>query len=83
MSESFIPLVPASAGSREAAFSALHLNGLTTRSASSAAQASGAGGSAHEACGKPVVTLKRNGAVVSGIHIECACGQVVDLACVY
>jgi hypothetical protein len=30
-----------------------------------------------------VVTLRRNGDVVSGIRIQCKCGQVIDLACVY
>lgn len=29
----------------------------------------------------PVVTLKREGDRVIGIHIECSCGQIIDLAC--
>jgi hypothetical protein len=36
-----------------------------------------------EPCSKPVVTLQRQGEIVSGIRIQCGCGQVVDLACVY
>jgi len=42
-----------------------------------------AAGSEPETCSKPVVTLQRNGEVVSGIRIQCGCGQVVDLTCVY
>lgn len=32
---------------------------------------------------KPVVTLKRNGDQVTHIHIQCACGEVVELECTY
>ena len=34
-------------------------------------------------CGQPSVTLQRQGEVVSGIRIECGCGQVIELACAY
>ena len=33
------------------------------------------------AAGKPVVTLQRDGDRVTGIRIECVCGQVIELAC--
>ncbi len=33
--------------------------------------------------GKPVVTLQRDGERVTGIRIECICGQVIELACSY
>ena len=33
--------------------------------------------------GKPVVTLQREGERVTGIRIECVCGQIVELACSY
>ena len=33
--------------------------------------------------GKPVVTLQRDGEKVTGIRIECSCGQVIDLGCSY
>ena len=32
---------------------------------------------------KPIVTLQREGERISGIRIECSCGQVIDLACSY
>jgi hypothetical protein len=34
-------------------------------------------------CAKPTVTLQRNGDVVTGIRIQCGCGRVTDLNCVY
>jgi hypothetical protein len=34
-------------------------------------------------CTTPSVTLQRQGDVVSGIRIECGCGQVIELACVF
>jgi hypothetical protein len=36
-----------------------------------------------KACAAPSVTLQRQGESVSGIRIECGCGQVIELACVY
>ena len=31
----------------------------------------------------PVVTLRREGDRVTGIRVQCTCGQVIDLECVY
>ena len=31
----------------------------------------------------PRVSLQREGDHVTSIHIQCGCGQVIDLACVY
>jgi hypothetical protein len=36
-----------------------------------------------DACGDPVITLQRNGPVVSRIRIQCSCGKVIDLTCAY
>jgi hypothetical protein len=36
-----------------------------------------------KACATPKVTLQKQGDVVSSIRIECACGQVIELACAY
>ena len=33
--------------------------------------------------GKPIVSLQREGDRVTGIRIECTCGQVIELACSY
>ena len=35
------------------------------------------------ATAKPVVTLQREGERITGIRIECVCGQVIELACSY
>jgi hypothetical protein len=43
----------------------------------------GAGSTASTSCGRPVLTLQRLGDLVSGIRVECSCGQVIDLKCVY
>lgn len=77
MSETFIPLVPVAAVSHETTFISMHARGLVPGAAP------GVAGSEAEACSKPVITLQRNGEVVSGIRIQCGCGQVVELACVY
>ena len=32
---------------------------------------------------EPRISLEREGDRIRRIHIECSCGQVIDLACVY
>jgi hypothetical protein len=34
-------------------------------------------------CAQPAITLQRQGEVISGIRVECGCGQVIELACSY
>jgi hypothetical protein len=34
-------------------------------------------------CGQPSVTVRREGDRVTGICVQCACGEVIELACVY
>jgi hypothetical protein len=82
MPDTFVPLIPATTRPREAAFASMPLNGLAPGAAPSDSKTpqSGAGSAA---CSKPVVTLQRKGEIVSGIRIECGCGQVVELSCVY
>jgi hypothetical protein len=36
-----------------------------------------------EVCSNPTVALQRNGDVVSGIRIQCGCGKVIELTCLY
>ncbi len=38
---------------------------------------------AQHTCAPPVVTLQRVGDKVTGIRIQCGCGQVTELNCVY
>ncbi len=42
-----------------------------------------AGNGAPTACARPVLTLQREGEVVSAIRVECGCGQVIELKCLY
>jgi len=83
MSDTFVPLVSATPGSREATFASLNLKTFPKPSAQGAPTASAAAPDAREACAKPVITLQRNGEIVSGIRIECGCGEVIELNCVY
>jgi len=34
-------------------------------------------------CATPKVTLQRQGDIVTGIVIQCSCGQVIELTCSY
>jgi hypothetical protein len=83
MSDSFTPLAAVPSASQETTFTSIQFKGLPSTMAQPALTAAGPTRSKSEACSKPVVTLKRNGAIVSGIRIQCGCGQVVNLACVY
>jgi len=65
-----LKVVPKDAGAQE--FSPLQT--------SPAAHGHGAGGSA---TGQPTLTLQRDGDKITGIRVECSCGQVIDLACSY
>jgi hypothetical protein len=38
---------------------------------------------AHAEHAKPVVSLRREGDKVVGIRVECTCGSVIELDCVY
>jgi len=69
-----LPFKPAPSS---AARTAPGANGQSLMSAP-AAQASPA-----QNCPPPKVTLQRQGEVVSAIRIQCSCGQVIELNCVY
>ena len=44
---------------------------------------SGSGPAAAPARCEPAITLERNGDRVTAIHIQCSCGQSIDLVCDY
>jgi hypothetical protein len=52
-------------------------------SADPAAASTLSGAGARGSSCEPRVTVQRDGNHVSGIRIQCSCGQVIDLACVY
>jgi len=82
MSESFVPLLTANFKKPETTFSAFSSKVFSQPANNTAGETHGSSASS-EACAKPVVTLQRNGDIVSSIRIQCGCGQVVELNCVY
>jgi hypothetical protein len=83
MSDSFVPLFPGRSGANgESAFAALQPNSAAQkpRATPAPAKSPSVGG---DACGAPVITMQHTGDVVSSIRIQCTCGQVVTLNCVY
>jgi hypothetical protein len=86
MSDSFIPLVAPPVSNGETAMplmKVLSQGQAETKSVFEPLPAAGRPEPAAKVCGRPSVTLQRQGDVVSGIRIECGCGQVIELACTY
>jgi hypothetical protein len=82
MPDSFVPLLAASGPSPAGgAFQLKVLPQAESRPVFTPLSGSGAAGAA--ACARPVLTLQRQGEAVSAIRVECSCGQVIDLKCVY
>lgn len=85
--ESFVPLTTAPAGGEQREFRATIIPQSEQTGAFqsleaqvvAAAGATPVAGRIHE----PRVALQREGDRVVTIHIQCTCGQVMDLACVY
>ena len=84
MNEPFIPLnatarpVPGSADFRVAI-----INPAESPKPFQALRQGAAGSGLHKTDCKPTVTLHRDGESVSTIRIQCACGQLIELGCVY
>ena len=83
----FIPLVPRSnspaapaSGTSQSPARNEGPSAFQPLSVSLAAPASGAPG---PKSAKPLITLKREGERVTQIRIQCACGQVIELDCIY
>jgi hypothetical protein len=84
MSDSFVPLMAAPVSSGETALFELKI--LPQAEAKSVLEPVPDGaslGQPAKPCGRPSVRLLRQGEVVCGIRIECTCGQVIELECVY
>ncbi len=84
--DQFIPL-QAPANLPSAGFSPLKTGSLPQPANQPSAQATPARLATSAAdsnpCGEPVVTLERNGDVVSRIRVQCGCGRVIELDCAY
>jgi hypothetical protein len=84
LKEPFIPFVPnrpaATAGMPE---SSAQLKVLPQVEPKPAFKSIDPSPTAHRHGTEPRVTLQRDGDKVTGIRVECACGQVIELACSY
>ena len=91
MSDTFIPMGPAILSGPDDGFRPLPFKPAPSAAARTAPGANGPGSTAGPAaqpspapnCPPPKVTLQRQGEVVSAIRIQCSCGQVIELSCVY
>ena len=86
MSDSFVPLVTATVSNGDTAMLQLKILPQGQAESKAAFESLAAGGRMEQipkTCGRPSVTLQRQGEVVSSIRIECGCGQVIELACAY
>ena len=86
--ESFVPFDPVPTPGRTTGGTASSLKVVPKGEAGTSFSPLQSPGSAHahaaaSATGKPVVTLQREGERITGIRIECNCGQVIELACSY
>ena len=85
MPDLFVPMQPAPASAAATGFVPLHLKSFPSAAGKPGPGSSGAPAASHSPvnCGQPKVTLQRQGDVVSGVRIQCSCGQVIELSCVY
>jgi hypothetical protein len=87
MSDRFVPLALPSSSSKEPGFAPLGLKVLPRGTGAPAFDAltavSAVQARSPEACSKPTVTLQRKGEAVSGIRIQCGCGEVIELTCLH
>jgi hypothetical protein len=87
MTDQFVPLALPAPSSKHPGFASLDLKfrpqaaGATALSTPPVASP----GDSHspENCSNPTVALQRNGDIVSGIRIQCGCGKVIELTCLY
>ena len=87
MIEPFIPWEPGRTPPPQAASAKVNLKVLPQAATSPAFQPFSPPSTAHvhvlPVAQQPVITLQKEGDKVTGLRIECVCGQVIDLACVY
>ena len=87
MTDTFVPLIPMTGAA--VGGGSTQMKGLSQPESNSAfaplmaGASAGAGNPSPTACGQPKLTLQRQGDVVSAIRVECGCGQVIELKCVY
>jgi hypothetical protein len=88
MSDVFVPIAQAAPNAASNGFTPLDFKALAATSVKSGASANSAPapaapGLTQVLCANPKVTLQRQGEVVSAIRIQCGCGRLIELNCVY
>jgi hypothetical protein len=96
--DSFVPLTSAAAAPPQREFRVAILNGHDHSATTDASPgpktgfhsleaqhsvALSGGASGEKKFGEPRVTLQREGDRITHLRIQCTCGQIIDLACVY
>jgi hypothetical protein len=87
ISDPFVPLVLPASSSKEPAFASLSLKVSPQAPATPVFEpliaVSADQSRSSDVCSQPTVTLERKGDEVSGIRIQCGCGKVIELSCLY
>jgi hypothetical protein len=89
MTDSFVPLKPAAGARSDSQFTSFAVpvapaSDASARPAFDALLAASSDPShSPDVCARPSVTLQRNGDTVTAIRIQCGCGRVTELNCVY
>jgi hypothetical protein len=87
--ESFVPLTAATAPPERREFQVNVIHGeaaqknFQTLAAPPAMPATNAEPAKPKSLCEPRVTVQRDGQRVTHLHIQCTCGQTIDLACLY
>lgn len=80
--ESFVPLTAAPASAEQREFRVTVTNSAGKKSDAFHNLESPAAPAGKKKC-EPRVTVQRDGDRVTHLRVQCSCGQVLDLACVY
>jgi hypothetical protein len=85
MSDTFVPLAPLVKSAAGNGFTPLEFRpgALSAAAAPPAAPTPPVTTRALQNCADPKVTLQRQGDQVTAIRVECGCGEVIELNCVY
>jgi hypothetical protein len=85
MPNTFVPLAPVANPAEGNGFTALEFKAGTRGAANTPPACNGSTSTtrALRDCADAKITLQRQGEVVTSIRIECTCGQVIELKCVY
>jgi hypothetical protein len=88
MEDAFVPLLLSPGKTKENAGSGFRLKVMPQPAAGAACHAPPPATPTHpppagHSSAEPVVTVEKAGERITGIRIQCGCGQVIELACVY